>query len=137
LQELIIPVLTVRTKVSGSSRATASPLSVVGTPEAVTNRIFSVTVQLGGPNLSLFSSVLLVRPLLMSEGRQVGSVGMAVGAELNRGTGCVTLPVNASVTIAFLLNDETVPSLRIVFQDPATDAEVYRSPADIPIRLGV
>jgi hypothetical protein len=103
----------------------------------VTNRIFSITLQLGGQNLALFSNALVVRPLLMSSGRQVGSVGMAIDAELDRATGCVTLPATAPVTVAFLLNDETVPSLRVVVQDPATDAELYRSPADIPVRLGV
>jgi hypothetical protein len=137
LQELVIPVLTVRTKMGPSSRAAPSPIAVSGSPSAVTNRIFSITLQLGGQNLALFSNALVVRPLLMSSGRQVGSVGMAIDAELDRATGCVTLPATAPVTVAFLLNDETVPSLRVVVQDPATDAELYRSPADIPVRLGV
>ncbi len=137
LQELVIPVLTVRTKMGQSSRAVASSIAVSGSPSAVTNRIFSVTLQLGGQNLALFSNALVVRPLLMSAGRQVGSVGMAIDAELDRATGCVTLPATTPVTVAFLLNDETVPSLRVVVQDPATDAELYRSPADIPVRLGV
>ena len=29
------------------------------------------------------------------------------------------------------------PSLRVVIQDPTTDAELYRSTIDIPVRLGV
>ena len=33
----------------------------------------------------------VVRPLLMSAGKQVGGVGMAIDAELDRATGCVTL----------------------------------------------
>ena len=41
------------------------------------------------------------------------------------------------VTVAFLLSDESAASLRVVVQDPATDAELYRSPSDIPVRLGV
>jgi hypothetical protein len=32
---------------------------------------------------------------------------------------------------------EDVAAVRLVVQDPATDAELYRSPADIPVRLGV
>ena len=32
-----------------------------------------------------------VRPLLMAAGKQVGAVGMAVDAELDRATGCVKL----------------------------------------------
>ena len=48
------------------------PSTATGLPDAVTNRIFSVTLQLDGKNLSLFSTELVVRPLLMSAGKQVG-----------------------------------------------------------------
>lgn len=136
LQELIIPVLSVRLKVKESGRPTAGPITAAGLPEAVTNRIFSVTLQLG-QNLSLFSSTMVVRPLLMASGKQVGGVGMAVDAEFDRATGCVKLSPGKPTTIAFLLSDESVPALRVVVQDPATDAELYRSPTDIPVRLGV
>jgi hypothetical protein len=136
LQELIIPVLTVRLKVKESGRPTAGPITATGLPDAVTNRIFSVTLQLG-QNLSLFSGAMLVRPLLMASGKQVGGVGMAVDAELDRATGCVKLQPGKPTTIAFLLSDESVPALRVAVQDPATDAELYRSPTDIPVRLGV
>lgn len=136
LQELIIPVLTVRLKVTESARPTASPITASGLPGAVTNRIFSVTIQLG-QNLALFSNAMLVRPLLMASGKQVGGVGMAIDAELDRATGCVKLQPGKATTIAFLLSDESVPALRVVVQDPATDADLYRSPTDIPVRLGV
>lgn len=78
-----------------------------------------------------------MRPLLIAAGKQVGAVGMAVDALFDRATGTVKLEPNKPVTVAFLLRDESVASLRVVVQDPATDAEVYRSPADIPVRLGV
>ena len=137
LQELVIPVLTVRLKVHDSAKPTAETVTASGLPEAVTNRIFSVTLQLGGQNLSLFSSAMVVRPLLMSSGRQVGAAGMAIDAELDRSTGCVKLQPGKPVMVAFLLTDDSVPSLRVVVQDPATDAELFRSPTDIPVRLGV
>jgi hypothetical protein len=137
LQELVIPVLTVRLKSRAPASPAAGPLVVSGLPQAVTNRIFSVTLELGGPSLSLFSSSMLVRPLLMSSGRQVGAVGMAIEGELDRATGCVMLQTGKPATVAFLLSDESIPALRVVVQDPATDAELYRSPADIPVRLGV
>jgi hypothetical protein len=137
LQELVIPVLTVRMKTPRPDRSTAGPVTATGLPDAVTNRIFSVTIQLDGKNLSLFSTELVVRPLLISSGKQVGGVGMAINAELDRVTGCVKLQPGKPVTVAFLLSDESVPSLRIVVQDPTTDAELYRSPNDIPVRLGV
>jgi hypothetical protein len=78
-----------------------------------------------------------VRPLLMSGGKQVGGVGMAVDVQFDRDTGCVTIEPNKAVTIAFLLSDESVASLRVVVQDPTTDAELFRSPTDIPVRLNM
>jgi hypothetical protein len=137
LQELVIPVVTVRMKAPERARSSVGPVAATGIPDAVTNRIFSVSIHLDGKNLSLFSNELLVRPLLISEGKQVGAVGMAVDGEFDRTTGCVKLQAGKPVTVAFLLSDESVPSLRIVIQDPATDAELFRSPTDIPIRLGV
>jgi PglZ domain len=137
LQELILPVLTVRVKPTASVRKTVGPITATGLPEAITNRIFSVTIQLDAKNLSLFSRELVVRPLLVAAGKQVGGAGMVIDADLDRATGCVKLQAGKPVAIAFLLNDETVASVRVVVQDPTTDAELYRSPNDIPVRLGV
>ncbi len=76
---------------------------------------------------------LQVRPLLMAAGgKQVGSVGMAVDAQFDRIAGCMKLEPNKPVTVAFLLADESAASVRVVVQDPATDAELYRSPDDLP-----
>jgi hypothetical protein len=132
LQEMVIPVVTVRSKSATAARPTVGRVTVGGLPEAVTNRIFSVTLQ-----GDFWSTDQLVRPLLVSAGRQVGTVGMATGGVFDTATGCVSLQPNAPVTVAFLLRDESVASLRVVIQDPATEAELYRSPADIPLRLGV
>jgi hypothetical protein len=112
-------------------------VTATGLPNAVTNRIFSVTIQFDAKNLSLFARELVVRPLLISGGKQVGGAGMVTDAELDRATGCLTLQADKPVTVAFLLSDENIPSLRVVVQDPSTDAELYRSPNDIPVRLGV
>lgn len=133
LQELVIPVLTVRTKVRDAGRGAAVPLTTSGVPEAVTNRVFSVTLVLGAKQMMLGGSALEVRPLLVAAGKQVGSVGMAVGATVEGG--CVTLEPNKPLTVVFLVSDDTVPSLRVVVQDPSSDAELYRSPGDIPVRL--
>lgn len=137
LQEMVIPVVTVRMKTSKLERSTSEPVTATGLPNAVTNRIFSVVIQLDGKNLSLFSNELVVRPLLISAGKQVGGVGMTIDGDFDRTTGCVKLQTGKQVTVAFLLSDESAPSLRIVIQDPTTDAELYRSPTDIPVRLGV
>ena len=137
LQELVIPVLTIRTKAAKPARSEDRPITVTGIPSAVTNRIFSVRLELAAQTLSLFSKTLVVRPLLMAEGRQVGVVGMAIDAELDDATKAVTIAADKPANVAFLLQDDSISSLRIVVQDPATDAELYRSPADIPVRLGV
>ena len=44
------------------------------------------------------------------------------------------MPARKPATVAFLLSDDQVRSLRVVVQDPVTDAELYRS-ADIPVKL--
>jgi hypothetical protein len=62
---------------------------------------------------------------------------MVTDAELDRTAGCIKLQAGKPATVAFLLSDESVASLRVVVQDPTTDAELYRSPNDIPVRLGV
>jgi hypothetical protein len=49
----------------------------------------------------------------------------------------VTLQPDTPITVGFLLSDDSVTSLRVVVQDPATDADLFRSPADIPVRLGM
>lgn len=137
LQELVIPVLSIRTKAVESEKLKTAPITATGLPSAVTNRIFTVTLTFAERQMTLAATALQVRPLLMSGGKQVGGVGMAVDAQFDRDTGCVTIEPNKAVTIAFLLSDESVASLRVVVQDPTTDAELFRSPTDIPVRLGV
>ncbi|HEX3128028.1 MAG TPA: PglZ domain-containing protein [Thermoanaerobaculia bacterium] len=140
LQELIIPVVTVRTKRAAAPGPTASLATAVSAtviPEAVTTRSTSATFVLGGNQLVLGAAAMTVRPVLMQGGRQVGAAGLAIGAELDRTTGCLALEPNQPVTVAFILSDDSVTSLRIVVQDPTTDAELYRSPTDIPVRLGM
>ncbi|MFE8597325.1 PglZ domain-containing protein [Archangium violaceum] len=137
LQEMVIPVVTVRTKARESARPSAAPITASSLPDAVTNRIFSVTFTFGEKQMMLGATDIQVRPLLMASGKQVGAVGMVVDAQFDRATGCVKLEPNKPVTVAFLLSDESAASLRVVVQDPTTDAELYRSPTDIPVRLGV
>jgi PglZ domain len=132
LQEMIVPVITVRSigAVPASGGAT---VSVTDVPPAVTNRIFSVKVSLA----TLAGDRVPVRPVLMSGDGQVGEAGMVLGADHDRSSGTVMLVPGAEVTIGFVLDDDSSDAVRIVVLDPATDAELYRSPVDVPIRLGV
>lgn len=138
LQELVVPVVTVRLASQAEAQAAkAEPARVTGVPAEITNRIFSAVVQLGGANLALFSAPTVVEPVLVTAGRVVGKAAMAIGAELDTGRGTLTLKPGTPVTIGFMLTDDTVGSVRLVILDPATDAELYRSPHDIPVSLGV
>jgi hypothetical protein len=103
----------------------------------VATRIFSATVRLGEAQLSFGASPSTVRPMLLHGTRQVGAVGLAVDTPFDRASGCVTLEPGRPTQIAFLLSDDTVDSVTIVIQDPATDAELYRSTSVIPVRLGM
>jgi len=137
LQEMIVPVLTVYTKAQTAERGTSGEVAVPDAPSAVTNRIFAVTIRSGSANLAMFTEAKALRPLLIAGDKQVGAVCTAAEGAFDATTGCVTVPPNGSITVAFLLNDDSASSLRITIQDPTTDAELYRSPAEIPIRLGV
>ncbi len=134
LQELVIPVITVRsaptTEVPGVG---AASLSVSDLPATITNRIFSVKVAVA----SLLGADLPVKPLLLSDERPAGHVGLALGGEHDQTTGTVLMGSSGEVTIGFVLDDDQVASIRIVIVDPATDAQLYRSPTDIPVQLGV
>lgn len=132
LQEMVIPVVTFRAAASPKPNAVMTDLLVTDVPAVITNRMFSVKLS----DASLLGSGAPVRPVLLSDGRQVGAVGMVFGAD-EQDDGTVVLASGTEASIGFMLHDDTVETLRIVVLDPATDAELYRSPADIAVRLGV
>jgi hypothetical protein len=134
LQELVIPVITVRSKPTSDEQAAGSAsLAVSQVPATITNRIFSVKVAV----TSLLGGDRPIKPLLVSDQRPAGHVGLAVGGEHDRATGTVIVGPTGEVTIGFVLDDDEVASVRIVVVDPATEAQLYRSPTDIPVQLGV
>jgi hypothetical protein len=132
LQEMVIPVITFRAHAEGPPPAANTELSVSDVPPVITNRMFSVKLAYA----TLLGTDLPVMPVLMSDGRQVGAVGMALDAEL-LSSGAVALGAGSEATLGFRLDDDGVNSIQIVILDPATDAILYRSPADIPVQLGV
>jgi len=136
LQELVIPVVTIRL---APPKPAAKPqrIEITEIPEKITNRFFSAVLQLGGANLALFSTPTVVQPALLSSGRQVGKAVMAMGADLDQSAGTVGLIPGTPAKIGFQLTDDGVESVRLVVLDPSVDAELYRSPSDIPVNLGV
>jgi hypothetical protein len=133
LQELVVPVITVRSGRADAETGYGATLSVTDVPATITNRIFSARLSL----TSLASETVQVRPVLIADNSQVGAVGMAVGAEFDRATGSVFVQPGTEAIVGFVLDDDEVSSIKIVVLDPATDAELYRSPAALPVRLGV
>ena len=134
LQEVVIPVITVRASVAtddGMSPPTS--LSVGDIPSTITNRIFSVKVAVA----SLLGADMPVKLLLLAGRRQAGHVGLAIGGEHDRSTDTVMIGSVGEVTIGFVLDDDQATSVRIVIVDPATEATLYSSPAEIPVELGV
>ena len=106
LQEMVVPVITVRTVPAVPADQGKEKLAVSDLPYQITNRIFSVKIDAGGPNLALFASTIVVKPVLLSGSTQVGTVGMATGCELDASTGTVALLPGKQATIAFLLSDD-------------------------------
>ncbi len=102
--------------------------------DAVTNRMFVVGVHVQG---DLFNrQAVAVRPVLVSEGGQVGRAGMAMDAEFDPATGCVAVVPGAEATVGMMLTRDDIGSLRIVMQDPTTDA-VLASSDELAVKLGI
>jgi hypothetical protein len=133
LQELVVPVITVQSGRPDAEMGHGATLSVTDAPAAITNRIFSVKLSLA----SLASDTVPVRPVLISDDSQVGAAGMTVGAEFDRSTSIVLLVPGTEAIVGFVLDDDEVSSVKLVVLDPETDAELYRSPTALPVRLGV
>lgn len=135
LQELVIPVLTARLRTDATTKVEKNAVTVSHDFEAVTNRIFSVKIELGGASKSLFEQARRIRPVVLAGDRQVATAGVAVGAVLENG--CLLLEPKSPVTVGFILTDDTAAAVRIQVLDADTDAILYVSPKDLPVRLGV
>jgi hypothetical protein len=135
LQELVIPVITVKLKADGSARTEKNAVTVTHDFDAVTNRIFTVRIELGGAAKSMFENARKVRPLVLSDDRPVAKAAIATGAVLEDGR--LTLTPGTQATVGFMLTNDTVRHVRIQVLDADTDAVLYLSPKDIPVRLGV
>ena len=133
LQEMVIPVLTVRMPGAEAAPEAASPVEVSAVPAAIVTRMMTVTVT------SLLGGTFGVS--WIGEGRRVGKLFGAMPskgtATVDRETSTVTLGPDSSAVLGLLLTDDTVREVRLALLDPATDAEIYRSREAIPVKLGV
>ncbi|WP_036025099.1 PglZ domain-containing protein [Bradyrhizobium yuanmingense] len=135
LQEMVIPVIAVKLKVDGSAKAEKDAVVLTHDFDAVTNRIFTVHIELGAASKDLFAGARKVRPIVVSDDRPVARAAIATGADLAEGV--LTLPPAVKANVGFMLTDDTVKHVRIQVLDAETDAILYVSKKDIPVRLGV
>jgi hypothetical protein len=135
IQELVIPVITAKLKVDGAAKAEKHAVTVAHDFDAVTNRIFTIRIELGGASKNLFENARKLRPLVLSDDKPVARAAIATGAALEDGR--LTLGPGVQATVAFMLTDDEVKTVRIQVLDAETDAVLYLSPKDIPVRLGV
>ena len=134
LQELVVPVVTLRLPMQETAKQTGVGLQLVGVPKTVTNRTIGVRV--------LFSADLFqtepvsLRVVLVSRGEEVGQAGMALDAEFDRSTGILKVIPGAKVTVGLMLTRDDCETVRVVVQDPVTDAVLDQS-EELPVKLGI
>ena len=134
LQEMIVPVVTLRIPLATTETATGSKVTIEGHPSVLTNRTFGIRVVVTG---DLFAQEPVpVRVVLLAEGLEAGRCGMAVDAELDRASGILLVQPGKPATVAMMLVRDELKRIRIVAQDPATDAVLAQS-SDIDVRLGL
>lgn len=139
LQEMIVPVLSLRMPVAATDQTTdPNTVFLDEHPAAITNRMFSVRVTatqlLGDEPVAVRIVVVESRP---KAGEIAGNAGMATGAEsFDRATGIVRLVPNTAAQVGIMLTNQDAKSVRIVAQDPHTDAILAQSD-ELPVKLGL
>jgi hypothetical protein len=132
LQEIVIPVLSLRLPRQAKPAGAKVELRLGDVPTVLANRTFGFSLLFD----DMFATdPIVVRPALVAEGQQVGSAGMAVDAELDRASACVTLRPNKKASVGMLLTREDCKKVRLVIQDPTTDAVLAQSD-EITVKLG-
>jgi len=134
LQELAIPVISLRMASGQSAALPGVGVRIEDCPVAVTNRTFGLKL-LAQRDL-LASEPLTVRVLLMAGSDEVGRAGMAVGGDFDRVKGSLTLPLGVMASVGMMLNNDTCTSLRVVVMEAETDA-VLAQTDDLPVKLGI
>jgi len=131
LQELAIPVVSLRMTAGKPAKIPCVQVRIDGCPAAVTNRTFGLKV---GDLLA--TEQLVLRVVLMAGAEEVGRMGMAVGGELDRGKGTLTLAPGTEASLGMMLTNDTCQSLRVVVLDARTDSVLAQSD-DLPVKLGI
>ena len=134
LQELVIPVVSLRIPLRDSKMPTGKVAQLRGVPDKITNRTFGVRVLVVG---DLFTTEpVALRVVLVSGNEQVGQAGIAIGGDLDRSSGILHVSPNADANVGMMLTRDDRTSVRVVVLDPATDAVLDQSD-ELPVKLGI
>jgi PglZ domain len=134
LQELVVPVVSLRMPARRATAPAGQRVHLAGVPDALTNRTFGVRVSVVA---ELFSAdPVSVRVILVSGSEVVGQAGMAVGAEFDRATGVLRVTPGTEASVGLMLTRDDCQRVRVVVQDPASDAVLGQSD-EIPAKLGI
>jgi len=133
LQETVVPVISFRMLSPEPEPEAGESGAFTVLPDKITNRLFPVEF--------VVQSLLAVEPVpvrivLMHQEQQIGKAGMATNAECESATGIVQAPPNTKTNVVMMLDDDLVESLRVMIQDPRTEAVLAQSD-EIPVSLGV
>ncbi len=139
LQEMVVPVVTLRIPPTAADSSQHSRLRLEGQPSQLTNRTFGMRV-VTAPNLFADEPVS-VRLVLVAGGLEVGRCGMSVDADFDRSSGVLTVRPGQVANIAMILtqdriDNEPVAKIRILAQDPVSDAVLAQSD-EINVKLGM
>jgi hypothetical protein len=134
LQELVIPVVRCRLSARDTQAPTGKRVQLGGVPETLTNRTFGVRV-LAVADLFTTEPVAF-RVVLVAGHAQVGQAGMVISADFDRTTGIMQVQPGTEASVGLMLTRDDCQKVRIVLQDPATDAVLDQSD-EIPVKLGI
>ena len=134
LQEIVVPVISLRIPTQGAQAPAEKIASLLGVPERVTNRTFGIRVFVSGDLLSV--DPVAVRVVLFSGSEQVGQAGMAIGGDLDRASGILEVNPNSEASVGMMLTRDDCDSVRVVILNPATDAVLDQSD-ELPVKLGI
>ncbi|KAA3641212.1 MAG: PglZ domain-containing protein [Armatimonadetes bacterium] len=134
LQELVIPVVSLRIPLKDSKTPTGKVAQLHGLSDKITNRTFGVRVLVVG---DLFTTEpVALRVVIVSGNEQVGQAGMAIGGDLDRSSGILHVSPNSEASVGMMLTRDDCTSIRVMVLDPATDAVLDKSD-ELPVKLGI
>ncbi len=133
MQELLIPVLSVRMPTQPKRAEIDVEITLGNLPEKVANRIVTFRITSGS---LMFVDEITIRPVLMSNGQLVGHVGMVLDAVFDSTTQCVRMKPGTTCSVGIQLLREDIESVEIVVLDPDTDRILVKS-QKIAVKLGI